>query len=733
MENYIKGHFKRSIFNGDNGYTVALLRVKEASKGNEESINHTITFTGYFPPFNEMDEYILYGEFVKHDKYGSQYSATHYEVAMPTSQNGLVTFLSSGMFKGIGEKKAEKIANVLGENAIKIILDNPSNLALIPGITQKNIDTLYSKLKEYAGSYDVIVDLTGMGFSNKDAMLIYKRYEEMTKEVLADDIYKLVTDINELSFPKIDLIARRNGMEDDDDRRIRAALIYVITTLTDISGNCFFTKEELTTYLKRVVAKTFSTEKIDNALQNLILTGRIIERCGFYYIREMFDAESVIASRITYLNNQEDKPIPHLDRYIKEFESANDITYNDDQKKAITSALTKSFCIITGGPGTGKTTILKAVVGILKDIYQNERKLSNDLVLLAPTGRASKRMSEASNFPASTIHRFLKWNKDLDKFAINEYNKSESKIVIIDESSMLDAYLFHHLLQGLFPDTKIILVGDYHQLPSVGPGQVLKDIIESDLTEVCYLKELYRQGKNSHIISLAYEIQESHIEDELFNEGDDLTYIKANPSMVMESLKELCAVYIDMDYKKFQVLAPMYKGINGIDRLNIILQEIFNPKDIHKKELVMGDITYREQDKVIQLMNYPDENVYNGDIGMIERIENGNQKAIYINFDGNVVKYTPTNFSYFKHGFAISIHKSQGSEFDVVVLPVVASYGKMLYQKLMYTAVTRAKKNLYIIGDLPALKMASLNTNNEDRRSSLKEFIENKYSSNTNG
>ena len=438
----------------------------------------------------------------------------------------------------------------------------------------------------------------------------------------------------------------------------------------------------------------------------------------------MYHAETYIVKRLRSLANEQVKTNNDLDEKINEIESFLEIKYNKDQIKAIKESYINNFLIITGGPGTGKTTIMKAIT----ELYRQENKYSYDklkdrLVLLAPTGRAAKRMSEATLLPASTIHRFLRWNKESNKFQVNEYNKSNAEFVIIDESSMIDTYLMDSLLRGLHSNCKIIMVGDDKQLPSVGPGQVLHDLIDSDMLPVVELKELYRQGKDSNIISLAYDIRKKEINESIFNVSDDLTFIKCNDEEVISNICEISRTYKDLSYKKFQILTPMYKGLNGIDNINNYVQEIFNPKDKNKKETKIGDTLFIEEDKVIQLTNMPDENVYNGDIGLIDMIKSNPNKEIRIDFDNNVVKYTPSNFNNFRLAYSISIHKSQGSEFDVVILPIVRSYNKMLYQKLVYTAVTRAKKKLFIIGDITALSIAVNNTKEDIRRTTIKDYL----------
>ena len=340
------------------------------------------------------------------------------------------------------------------------------------------------------------------------------------------------------------------------------------------------------------------------------------------------------------------------------------------------------------------------------------------IALLAPTGRASKRMADGTQFSASTIHRFLKWNKENNAFAINELNKSKSKLIIIDEMSMIDLELMDHLCKGITDDVKLIMVGDFNQLPPVGPGQILKDLIESHQIERMELDVLYRQKETSYIPYLAKEIRDNQLVD--FKNGtNDYMFLKCSSEMLLSSLKEICmkAIKKGYDYKRLQIMAPMYKGFNGIDMLNINLQDIFNPQDDTKQQLEVESILYREQDKILQLVNMPEENVFNGDIGTICKIikashSESKKNEIYVDFDGNIVKYTPKDFYKIKHGFVMSIHKSQGSEFDFVILPVSHTYRRMLYRKLIYTAVTRAKKKLIIIGEEDAF-IYSVSNNNE--------------------
>ena len=393
---------------------------------------------------------------------------------------------------------------------------------------------------------------------------------------------------------------------------------------------------------------------------------------------------------------------------------------------AIKNNCLKKFIIITGGPGTGKTTIMKGVTELYRTINKlSYEELQEKIALLAPTGRAAKRMSESTLLKASTIHRFLKWQKETNKFQVNEYNKSRVEFVIIDEASMIDTHLMASLLKGISANCKIVLVGDDHQLPSVGPGQVLHDLIESNCLDKIELTELYRQGKDSNILTLAYDIRQGEVNEDVFNVGEDLTFIKSTTDQVIANILEITDTYKDLSYKEFQILCPMYKTIAGIDEINKHVQNKLNPKSKTKKELQYGEVIFRENDKVLQLTNMPDENVYNGDIGIIKEIKTSPKKEIIIDFDGNIVKYTPSNFSNFRLAYAISIHKAQGSEFDVVIIPIVRNFNKMLYRKLIYTGITRSKKELYLVGDMKALDYAVSNNNSDIRRTSIKDYLQN--------
>lgn len=727
MDIYIKGHYQRSIYQNSNGYHIGLFKVRETNSPElTPFLDKTITFTGYFHELNDMDTYLFFGQMVEHPKYGLQFSVTSYERCKPEEKDAIVEFLTSGLFKGIGEKKAKAIVDVLGKDTLQIILENPDNLILIPGITKTNIDTLHNKLKEYESSYETVLYLSNLGFSTKDSMLIYNYYKDRVKEVIEEDIYQLEYSIYELNFKKIDRIALKNGMAKDSFVRVRAAILYIMEEVSNTYGHSYFYYDEIFQYLPRVLLISISDEVYKKAMESLIADIMVVNKEDRYYLKDMWEAETLIVKRFRLLAHKEDEDFKNLEDKLTEMESVFGISYNEEQRRAILDSIRKNFLIITGGPGTGKTTIMKGIIELYKEVHKlSYEKLAERVQLLAPTGRAAKRMSDATLMPASTIHRFLKWQKETNKFQVNEYHKSKAEVVILDESSMVDTLLMASLLRGISANCKVIMVGDSYQLPSVGPGQVLHDLISSSKLPVVELKELYRQGKDSNILTLAYDVRKGEVVDDVFNKEEDLTFIECSDDDVISNLMDVSSTFKDLSYKNFQILAPMYKTKCGIDMINQKLQVIFNPKDKSKKELVVGDVIFREGDKVIELTNMPDENIYNGDIGIISHIVTQPAKKITIDFDGNEVTFTAANFNKFRLAYAISIHKAQGSEFDVVVMPIVQGYRKMLYRKLVYTGITRSKKMLYLIGDKNALRQAVNNTSSDIRRTTIKDFLEN--------
>ena len=734
MKKFIKGVFKKTIYRSDRGYIIGLFKVKDTNSDDlKDFINKSITFTGYFHELNEEEKYTFYGEGVEHPKYGFQFAVTEYEKSKPEDKEGLVEFLSSDLFPGIGEKIAESIVDILGLDALNKILEDRAVLNLVPKLTSKKMETIYNNLLKYNESSAIIIYLTELGFSMKDAMNIYNFYKKITKDIIESNIYSILDNIEEISFIKVDEIALKEGINLDDKNRVKATIIYIMKNLIYSNGDTYLEYGDIIKNVELYLKTELNTTYFDDCLFELEKDNKVIKYNDHYYLTSIWKSEDYVANKIVKLSLLEPKNYPKLETKLSNLEKELNIIYNDKQKEAIKKALTNSISIITGGPGTGKTTIIKAIVELYTELnklsYENAMK---EIALLAPTGRASKRMTESTNLQASTIHRFLKWNKETNKFAVDEFNPDKSKFIIIDEMSMLDISLLDSLFKGLTNNIQIVFVGDYNQLPSVGPGQVLKDLIESEVIDTIHLDLLYRQDENSYINTLAIEIKNNDLAESFMETKSDYTFLDCSSSMIKESLKKICKQIIDKgyDYKKLQLMAPMYHGENGIDNLNKELQNIFNPASNDKDELIVGDVVFRENDKILQLVNMPEENVFNGDIGIIKRIVYSNiskskKNEIHVDFDGNIVKYTPKDFNKFKHGYIISIHKSQGSEFEIVVLPVCNNYRRMLYRKLIYTAVTRAKRKLIIIGEPQAFVYAVNNDNEYIRKTSLLDRINN--------
>ena len=720
---YIKGNYRKSIFTSDKGYVIGLFKIKETD--NEELkiyVNKIITFTGYFHELNLDDMYIFKGDVVDHPKYGLQFNVLEYERLKPEDEDGLVAFLSSDLFKGVGEKLAKSIVDTLGKNVLEEILKDESCLLLVPKMTSKKAHTIYETLMKYEESHQIIVYLTELGFNMKDALDIYNNYKSETIIHIEHNPYCL-TDF--ISFLKVDEIALKLNVNEDDERRIKACIIYMMNKLLFINSDTYLEYDEILESVFNYLKIDLNVDDFDLYLEELINENKIILLDEKYYLKEMYDSEINITNTIKYLENKKIDKL-FLDNRIEELEKVNNIKYNDKQKEAIKKSLENNITIITGGPGTGKTTIIKAICELYQNIFKlSYEELTNRIALLAPTGRASKRMSESTNLPASTIHRFLKWNKETNEFLVNEYNKNNHHLIIIDEVSMIDLNLLDSLFKGLTKNIKLVLVGDHHQLPSVGPGNILKDLIESDLIDTIYLDTLYRQDENSYITTLAHEIKNNNLSESFLETKSDYIFLKCHS--IKDNLKNLCLQLIKKgyDYKRVQIMAPMYAGVNGIDNLNKELQNIFNPKT-KQNEIKYGDVVYRENDKVLQLVNLPEENIYNGDIGIIKNIVKiENKTFIYIDFDGNLVKYETKDLNKITHGFIISIHKSQGSEFEVVIMPICNSYKRMLYKKLIYTGITRAKKKLILIGEPDAFLYAINNSNEKERKTNLLEQLKN--------
>ena len=718
---FIKGKFKKIIFESSsgNGYKVGLFRVKEASDNlSEELVNHTVTFTGYFYDLKIDENYLLQGNYIKNGKYGYQFQVSSYEHLEPEGKDAVVEFLSSSLVKGCGEKTANDIVNILGDDALKKIKEDKSVLLLVPKMTEKKMNSIYNSILKYQNSDETIVYLNKLGFSMKEAMKLLNSYGFSIKQIIEDNVYSLIDDIE---FKTLDKVFFQIN-EETDENRVEACIIESLKELAFETGDTYSYKEEIKIRLNNFNI-ILNDEEFDSYAETLKKRREIKIDGDKYFLYGYYKMEDNIAKHLLKISNRDAKRIEDIDERIEKFSESNNVVYNTDQIRAIKTSLEKNITIITGGPGTGKTTIVKAIAGLYIAMHPiSERVALSELVLLAPTGRAAKRMSDVTGLPASTIHRYLKWDKNTGRFEYNEYNKHTEKLLIIDEVSMIDTELFDALLKGIDENARLVIVGDDNQLPSVGPGLILTDLINSECFNHIPLKEIYRQGAGSSIPYLCQSIKNHDLTEDSISRKEDFAFLPVDNHLVKDTVKEICKISKKrgIDENNIQILAPMYKGENGIDNLNIILQELFNPKDDRKNEIRIGDVTYREGDKVLQLVNDPDNNIYNGDIGYISSINPQNKdELLMVNFYGNGVFYKREDLINLKHAYAITIHKSQGSEFDHVIMPITMNYGRMLYNKLLYTGISRAKKSLTLLGNARAFYMGTNNDYSLNRKTDL--------------
>lgn len=716
MKKYILGNIRKIIYESNNGpYKVGIFKVRETNDDEmSEYVNKVIGFTGNFAEVNPDIDYILYGRLVEHPKYGTQFEVLNYEIKAPSDLDSLVLYLSSGMFKGIGLKTAKRIVERFGTNTIITIKEAPEEIATVSGMTITKARRMHDKILENEYNQDLILKLNGYGFSVREAIDLITIYGSNLQNKIEENIYDLVEHI---TFDKLDIMFLKDN-DEMDKRRIEALILHNIYTTCYETGDTLVLKDELFIKMKRCFKGVFAAEEYLKYIDSLALKAKIVLFNEYVTLSDFYNTEKSILMDINRINDIKNTIKPDkIDTYISEYEKINSITFNNDQKEAIKGAILNNFFIITGGPGTGKTTIIKAIVMILKDMLDLNHE---DIALLAPTGRASKRMAESVGVPAYTIHKFLKWNKETESFLVDEYNKSQEKVVIVDESSMIDIFLFSSLLKGLKLNVKLILVGDANQLPSIGPGDLLNDLLHISTIKNKYLNTIYRVKEGSYITYLANDIKNRKHFDKFPTNYSDFKFIESNDDDIKKYLSEIVnkAVEKGIHSENFQVLAPMYKGLNGIDSLNSMMADIFNT---NAEKFVIGDKYYRVNDKVIQLVNDVDNNVYNGDIGYIRDIYYLDKKMIVeIDYSGNIVEYKSGEFDKFNLAYAVSIHKSQGSEYANVVIILARSFNRMFYNKLIYTAVTRAKSSLIILGSIDSLNKSVLTNYGANRNTYLK-------------
>ena len=706
---------------------MAVFKVKKVYEDSlKELVGKAVTITGLMAEQNEEDTYILEGSYIRHERYGMQFSFQNYEKKLPEGKDAVIDFLASPLIKGCGIKTAEEIVNTLGEEALKLIKEHKENLMLVPGMTLKKCESIYLSVLSYSEVDDTIIKLKNLGFSMNEATKLIKHYQDKTLVFVEENLYLFKEFI---PFNKLDAIFLKNH-DAYDTLRIKECLKEGMERQSRSIGDAYYYLEEIKEVLKKEFQIILDEEELLKYLEELKKSGDVFFENDAIYLKKYYDIELDIAHILRRMSRYPKKSIKGLKNKLTYLEDMLEVKYNKDQETAILTALENPISIISGGPGTGKTTIVNAITKLFIEVYKlSPIEVTSQIALLAPTGRAAKKLSLSTHLPASTIHRFLKWNKDTNNFQINEYNKNYQKLIIVDETSMIDEYLFVSLLKGIPESSQIVFVGDTFQLPSVGAGLILNDLVSSHLFSYTSLDMIYRQSENSYIPILAKEIKEKNLSETFLEKKDDYNFLSCDAKNLKEMIRQIIlkSQAKGLKAEDVQILAPMYKGENGIDNLNILLQELFNPKSETKKELKYFDMTYREQDKVLQLINNPDCNVYNGDIGYIKEIRQVESPfkhtEVEIDFDGNKVIYKTEDLQSIKHAYAMTIHKSQGSEFPHVILPITKNYYKMLYNKLIYTGVSRAKKSLVIIGEKEAFIMSVYNDEASNRKTGLKEKL----------
>jgi exodeoxyribonuclease V alpha subunit len=737
-ERYVKGLVKVVIFhNEQNLYSVLKVRVHETSENFEDK---EITVTGYFPLLHEDDTYTFFGTLTNHPKFGLQFQTERFRKEIPQTKEGIIQYLSSDLFKGIGKKTAEAIVEKLGESAISKILQNPAILDDIPKVNKDKAKQLVEALVSHQGLEQIMIALNQFGFGPQLAMKIYQAYQDQTLTMIQENPYQLVHDVEGIGFIRADQLGQQLGISGKSSERIRAACLYNIEQLSLQEGHVYLTQEQLIVKTRELLNHSNQEPIHDTDIATEIITlgteKKIMIEEERAYLPSLYYAEQSLVKNIHKVLDQTEYndlfPESEFLLSLGKLEERMSVQYAPTQKEAIQKALMSPMLLLTGGPGTGKTTVIKGIVELYADLhgcsldpkdYKKEEPFP--ILLVAPTGRAAKRMSEATGMPAVTIHRLLKWN-GADGFEHDEDNPIAGKLLIVDEGSMVDIWIAHQLFKALPDQIQVIMVGDEDQLPSVGPGQVLRDLLASKIIPTVRLTDIYRQAEGSSIIELAHDIKQGKLPQNITVPTSDRSFIQCSQSQMKEVIEKVIKSAINKGYtaKDIQVLAPMYRGPAGIDQLNKLLQELFNPKTPGKREMKFGEVIYRNGDKILQLVNQPESNVYNGDIGEIVSIfyakENTEKEdMIIVSFEGIEVTYTKQDFNQFTHAFCCSIHKSQGSEFPIVVLPIVKGYFRMLRRNLIYTAITRSKRSLVLCGERDALQMGISNSDSSERQTSL--------------
>lgn len=739
---YVNGVVQNIIFqNQNNFYKILAVKIVDTNlKWHED----TIVVTGNFGDIRESETYTFDGHLVEHPRYGTQFQATQYHTYQPTTKTSLITYLASDRFSGIGKKTATKVVTYLGNDAITKILNDPHVLDEI-GLSKKQRQSLLTTLQDNHGTEQIIMTLSNLGFGNTLAYKIYNKYHQDTLKVIQHNPYRLVRDIAGVGFKKADNIAFKQGIAANASVRLRGGLLAALSQMTLDSGDTYaMIKELLTTTVQLLENSQNTAIAYDDLAQALIALGKhqeVIIEDQRVYLPTLYDAEVKIAQHIQRLMDAKgdfDYSTTTLTKAIRKIEKKTNIIYDEQQTKVLKQALQHNIYLLTGGPGTGKTTLIKGIVELFAQVHHLSLNINDydeqpfPILLAAPTGRAAKHMNETTGLPASTIHRLLglTGQEDEQQLASEALDELTGGLLIVDEMSMVDTFLFYSLIKAVPTGMQVILVGDKDQLPSVGPGQIFADLLASDVLSSQTLQHIYRQDDHSSIITLAHEINEGRIDDNFFKNYADRSFFACQPQQVPNVVGQVVkkARQRNFTIQEIQVLAPMYRGPAGIYALNRLTQSILNPlTPEHHKNVTYGDIDYRIGDKVIHLVNSPDLNVFNGEIGEITGITYAKDSkhksdALTIKFAGNEITYQRKDWNKIAMAYCTSIHKAQGSEFDVVILPLVMRFQHMLQRQLLYTAVTRAKRFLILVGEPQAFMLAVKQQANQ-RQTTLKQRL----------
>ena len=721
MEFYFSGTVERIIFeNPNNFFRILLLDIEDTDA---EFDDFEIIVTGTMADIMEGQDYTFWGTLVQHPKYGEQLKVTRYERAKPTSK-GLVKYFASDHFKGIGVKTAQKIVDLYGDNTIDQILADPSRLVTINGLSAVNREAFVSKLRQNYGTEMLLSKLAEYGIPNKLALQIQDTYKEETLEIVQKYPYQLVEDIQGIGFKIADQLAQQLGIESDAPERFRAGLVHTLFSQSMETGDTYIEARDLLAHTIDLLENARQVELnpalVADELAHLIEEDKIQHVETKIFENSLYFAEEGIRSnliRILEKGKQETFDAPKLDSIIEQVEQDLGICYDHIQKKAICDAINHKVFILTGGPGTGKTTVINGIIATYATLHKLDlsKKQELPILLAAPTGTAARRMNELTGLPSATIHRHLGMTGDDDTSHLDDY--LDADFIIVDEFSMVDTWLANQLLSNISSNSKILIVVVADQLPSVSPGQVLADLLKIRLLPQTKLTKIYRQGEDSTIVTLASQIQKGILPEDFTDKKADRSYFEATSEYIPDMIKKIVAAAIrsGIPAQDVQVLAPMYRGPAGIDQINQLMQDLINPSEKDQLVFEAPDCQYRQGDKVIHLVNDAESNVFNGDLGYITdllpaKYTDSKQDELTINFDGNEIIYPRSEWYKIRLAYAMSIHKSQGSEFPVVILPITKSSHRMLQRNLIYTAITRSKSKLVLLGEFSAFHYAVKNT-----------------------